>query len=128
MNALWRGIRASAAGEIARTGPETVVRRYRFAPGFIGFSGHFPGNPILPAIVQVCAVVSLAEEEGGKALRLAAVRAAKFLLPIRPDEEVSIRYRRRVDSGEDICDATISVSGKTYATFQLRFAEEESPR
>ncbi len=89
MNALRRGIRASATGDIARTGPETVARRYRFAPDFIGFSGHFPGNPILPAIVQVCAVVSLAEEEEGKPLRLAAVRSAKFLSPIRPGEEVS---------------------------------------
>jgi 3-hydroxyacyl-[acyl-carrier-protein] dehydratase len=128
MNALSRGIRASAAGDIERAGPETVVRSYRFAPGFIGFSGHFPDNPILPAIVQVCAVLSLAEEEGGKALRLSAVRSAKFLSPIRPDEEVSIRCRRRVDSGEDICDATLSVAGKTSATFQLRLAEEETPR
>ena len=128
MNPLRREIRASAAGNIARTGPDTVVRRYRFAPGFIGFSGHFPGNPILPAIVQVCAVVSLAEEESGKALRLAAVRSAKFLSPIRPDEEVSIRNRRRIDSGEDICDATLSVAGKTSAVFQLRLTEEESPR
>jgi len=55
------------------------------------------------------------------------VRSAKFLSPIRPDEEVSIRYRRRVDSGEDICDATLSVAGKTSAAFQLRFAEEEIP-
>ena len=128
MNALRCGIRASATGEIERTAPETVVRCYRFAPGFIGFSGHFPGNPILPAIVQVCAVVSLAEEEGGKALRLAAVRSAKFLSPIRPEEVVSIRYRRRVDSGEDIGDATLSVAGKTTSAFQLRFAEEEIPR
>lgn len=128
MNALLRGIRASAAGDIERTGPETVVRRYRFAPGFIGFSGHFPDNPILPAIVQVCAAVSLAEEEGGKAVRLAAVRSAKFLSPIRPGEEVSIRCRRRVDSGEDIYDATLSVAGKTSAVFQLRLAEEETPR
>ena len=128
MNALRRGIRASAAEDIARTGPETVVRRYRFAPGFIGFSGHFPGNPILPAIVQVCAVVSLAEEERGKALCLAAVRSAKFLSPIRPDEEVSIRYHRRVDSGEDIYDATLSVAGKSSAVFQLRLTEEETPR
>ena len=128
MNALRCGIRASAAGDIERTGPETVVRRYRFASGFIGFSGHFPGNPILPAIVQVCAVVSLAEEEGGKTLRLAAMRSAKFLSPIRPDEEVSIRCRRRVDSGENLCDATLSVAGKTSAAFQLRLTEEETPR
>jgi len=128
LNALRREIRASAAGDLERTGPGTVVRRYRFAPGFPGFSGHFPGNPILPAIVQVCAVVSLAEEEGGKALRLAAVRSAKFLSPIRPDEEVSISFHRRLDSGADICDATLSVAGKTSAAFQLRFAEEETSR
>jgi 3-hydroxyacyl-[acyl-carrier-protein] dehydratase len=128
MNALWREIRSSAAGDIERTGPDTVVRRYRFSPGFIGFSGHFPGNPILPAIVQVCAVVSLAEEDGGKALRLEAVRSAKFLSPIRPGEEVSILCRRRGDSGEEICDATLTVAGKTSAAFQLRWTEEEVPR
>ena len=128
MNALIKGIDASAVEALPGTGKEAGARRYRFAPGFIGFSGHFPGNPILPAIVQVCAVLSLAEEEGGKALRLAAVRSAKFLSPIRPDEEVSIRYRRRVDSGEDICDATLSLAGKTSAAFQLRLTEEETPR
>jgi 3-hydroxyacyl-[acyl-carrier-protein] dehydratase len=128
MNELRKGIDASATEALPGTGKETGARRYRFAPGFIGFSGHFPGNPILPAIVQVRAVVSLAEEEGGKALRLAAVRSAKFLSPIRPDEEVSIRYRRRVDSGMDLCDATLSVAGKTVASFQLELAEGETPR
>ncbi len=128
MDDLRTGIDASATEALVGTGTETVARRYRFSPGFIGFSGHFPGNPILPAIVQIRAVVSLAEEVGGKALRLAAVRSAKFLAPIHPDEDVWIRYRRRVDSGRDICDATLSVAGKTVAAFQLELAEEETPR
>ena len=128
MSALREGIDASKLGALAGTGTETGARRYRFGPGFIGFSSHFPGNPILPAIVQIRAVVSLAEEEGGKTLRLAAVRSAKFLAPIRPDEDVWIRYRRRVDSGLDICDATLSVAGKTVAAFQLELAEGENPR
>jgi 3-hydroxyacyl-[acyl-carrier-protein] dehydratase len=128
MNELRKGIDASATEALTGTGTEKGARRYRFAPGFIGFSGHFPGNPILPAIVQVCAVVSLAEEEGGKALRLAAVRSAKFLSPIRPDEDVWIRYRRRVEPGMHICDATLSVAGKTVAVFQLELAEGETPR
>ena len=128
MNALRMGIDASATEALPGTGKEAGARRYRFAPGFIGFSGHFPGNPILPAIVQIRAVVSLAEEEGGKTLRLAAVRSAKFLAPIRPDEDVWIRVRRRVDSGIDICDATLSVAGKTVAAFQLELAEGETPR
>jgi 3-hydroxyacyl-[acyl-carrier-protein] dehydratase len=128
MNALQKGIDASAMEALPGTGPEAGTRRYRFGPEFIGFSGHFPGNPILPAIVQIRAVVSLAEAEGGKALALAAVRSAKFLAPIRPDEDVWIRYRRRVDSGLDICDATLSVAGKTVAAFQLELAEGETPR
>lgn len=128
MNELRKGIAAASVDDIVVVGPETVTRRYRFAPGFIGFSGHFPGNPVLPAIVQIRAVVSLAEEEGGKTLALAAVRSAKFLAPTRPDEDIWIRYRRHVDSGMDICDATLSVGGKTVAAFQLELAEGETPR
>jgi 3-hydroxyacyl-[acyl-carrier-protein] dehydratase len=128
MNALRKGIDASAMEAPPETGTEAGVRRYRFGPTFIGFSGHFPGNPILPAIAQIRAVMSLAEEEGGKALALAAVRSAKFLAPIRPDEDVWIRVRRRVDSGIDICDATLSVAGKTVAAFQLELAGGETPR
>ncbi|MGE5284249.1 MAG: 3-hydroxyacyl-ACP dehydratase [Actinomycetota bacterium] len=128
MSALRKGIAASALETLAGTGAETGARRYRFGPGFIGFSGHFPGNPILPAIVQIRAAVSLAEEEGGKTLRLAAVRSAKFLAPIRPDEDVWIRVRRGVESGIDICDATLSVAGKTVAAFQLELAEGETRR
>jgi 3-hydroxyacyl-[acyl-carrier-protein] dehydratase len=127
MSELRKGIDASTTEALEGTGTETVARRYRFAPGFIGFSGHFPGNPILPAIAQIRAVVSLAEEEGGRALRLAAVRSAKFLAPIRPDEDVWIRYRRRTDSGVDICDATLSVAGKTVAAFRLELAGKEPP-
>ena len=127
MSALRKGIDASAMEALAGTGTEPGARRYRFGPGFIGFSGHFPGNPILPAIVQIRAVVSLAEEAGGKTLRLAAVRSAKFLAPIRPDEDVWVRVRRRVDSGMDICDATLSVAGKTVAAFQLELAQGETP-
>lgn len=128
MSALREGIDASKLTALAGTGTETGARRYRFGPGFIGFSGHFPGNPILPAIVQIRAVVSLAEAESGKTLRLAAVRSAKFLTPIRPDEDVWIRYRRRVGPGMDICDATLSVAEKTVAAFQLELAEGETPR
>jgi len=114
MNALRRGIRASAAGtsrESDRNGRPPLPLR----PGFIGFSGHFPGNPILPAIVQVCAVVSLAEEEGGKPLRLAAVRSAKFLSRFAP--------ARRYRSGA----VGASNPGKTSATPRSRSREKRPP-
>jgi 3-hydroxyacyl-[acyl-carrier-protein] dehydratase len=128
MSALRNSIDASKREVLAGAGTETGAHRYRFDPGFIGFEGHFPGNPVLPALVQIRAVMSLAEAEGGKTLRLAAVRSAKFLAPIRPGEDVWIRCRRSVDSGIDFCDATLSVAGKTVAAFRLELAEGETLR
>ncbi|HEY5996307.1 MAG TPA: hypothetical protein VIU29_04760 [Candidatus Deferrimicrobiaceae bacterium] len=128
MNALRAGIAASAVDAIAIVGPGTVARRYRFAPGFPGFSGHFPGEPILPAIVQLMTVVSLAGEHAGIPLRMAAVRAAKFLAPIRPDEEITVRCDVKTQDGMRLCDATLTVEGRTAATALLHLADPgESP-
>jgi len=128
MNELRKGIAASAVDDIVVAEPGTVTRRYRFSAGFIGFSGHFPGDPILPAIAQMRTVISLAEEHSGRSLRLAAVESAKFLSPIHPCEEVRVRYRRRTDAGKSLYDATLSVNGKTAAAFLLHLAEEGEPR
>lgn len=128
MNELRKEIAAAAVGDIAVPEPETVIRRYRFPADFIGFSGHFPGDPILPAIVQIGTVVSLAEEHAGRPLRLAAVEFAKFLLPIHPCEEVRVRYTRGADPARRLYDATLSVDGKTAAAFLLHLADEGEPR
>ena len=128
MNELRKGIAAAAVDDIVVAGPETVTRRYRFSAGFIGFSGHFPGDPILPAIAQMRTVVSLAEEHSGRPLRLAAVEFAKFLSPIHPCEEVRVQYRRRTDAGKNLFEATLSVNGKTAAACLLHLADEGDHR
>ncbi|HWS15009.1 MAG TPA: hypothetical protein VN450_02345 [Candidatus Methylomirabilis sp.] len=128
MNELQRGIAAAAVDDIVVAGPETVTRRYRFSADFIGFSGHFPGDPILPAIAQLRTVVSLAEEHSGRPLRLAAVELAKFLSPIHPCEEIQVRYRRRTDAGRSLYDATLSVNGTTAAAFLLHLDDEGEHR
>lgn len=128
MNELRKGIAAASVDDIVVVGPETVARRYRFSADFIGFSGHFPGDPILPAIAQLRTVVSLAEAHSGRPLRLAAVEFAKFLAPIHPREEVRVRYTRTTDAGRSLYDATLSVNGKTAAAFLLHLADEGDPR
>ncbi len=125
MNELKKGIAASAITDMASDGPDTAARDYRFEADFVGFSGHFPGNPILPAIVQIRTVVSLAEEHAGTPLRLVEVRSAKFLSPIPPGKDVTFRFRRTAGAVERLYDATVSVEGKTAATFLLRLADEE---
>ena len=107
--------------------PDMVARRYLFATDFPGFSGHFPGYPILPAIVQLLTVVSLAKEHTGQPLRLASVEEAKFLTPVRPNEELLVQYRIRTIGEKSLYAATLTVADKPAATFLLHLvnAEEE---
>ncbi|NNM85836.1 MAG: hypothetical protein HKL96_08810 [Phycisphaerales bacterium] len=59
---------------------------------FIGFAGHFPGQPIVPGFV----FVMLAEQvfrQAGRVLRVAAVRKARFYQPLLPLQPVRIIMR-----------------------------------
>src|SRR6266567_1912292 len=117
MNELLRGIAASAVDELTTVGPDQVARRYRFSADFAGFAGHFPGYRILPAIVQLQCLACLAGEHTGTPLRLAAVEDAKFLIPIRPDQEILVQYRLRIGAGKSLYDARLIVADKLAATF-----------
>ena len=69
---------------------------FRPGPGFIGFSGHFPGKPVLPAIVQLRMLRILFEEAVGP-IGLPDITSAKFLTPAVPDISLSVRIRRNAE-------------------------------
>lgn len=71
-------------------------KTFRPGPGFIGFRGHFPGRPVLPAIVQLRMLRLLVEEAIGPA-ELLDITSAKFLSPAVPDVLLAVRIRRRAD-------------------------------
>jgi 3-hydroxyacyl-[acyl-carrier-protein] dehydratase len=87
MNNLIDAIKNSAVDK-AISLPDGIKRRYRFSENFIGFSGHFPGYPILPAVVQLITAQSLIEEQKGCELEFDSVQNAKFLHEIKPGEEL----------------------------------------
>ena len=60
MNAMARAVAAALEGAPTADPSGEFSGLYRFSPSFPGFDGHFPGDPILPAFVQVMAAVSLA--------------------------------------------------------------------
>lgn len=55
--------------------------------------GHFPGNPILPGVVLLDQIIGAALDHGQLANAACVVRAAKFLRPVRPGEELTIRLQ-----------------------------------
>jgi 3-hydroxyacyl-[acyl-carrier-protein] dehydratase len=119
MDNLRSAIRESALGPVRETEPGHFIRSYCFAPEFIGFSGHFPGYPILPAFIQVLMVMSMAEEVKGRNLSFSSLEKAKFQNKIFPGQEIEVHFRERLIRGKTALEATLNVVDGQAASFQL---------
>jgi 3-hydroxyacyl-[acyl-carrier-protein] dehydratase len=122
MTELKRAILAAAAGDPSFPEPGTAVRAYRFEAGFLGFSGHFPGFPVLPALVQVLTAVTVAEALLGRPLELATLENAKFHIQIEPGTEVSVYCQERESAERRWVDARVLVPRGLASSFRLTFA------
>ena len=80
-----------------------------FPRNFPAFEGHFPGQPVLPAVVQVAAVRLLAAKHLNTQLAPISLDRAKFKTMVGPDEPVTITISLD-QSGNDV---TISFSIST---------------
>ena len=125
MNKIRKEIISSATSSVEETQPGTIKQRYRFRPDFIGFSGHFPGNPILPAFVQILTALTLTEIYKGRPLKAASVEKAKFRIPLQPDQEIEVACRQLPAGKLTGCDARLTVSEGLAASFRISFFVKE---
>ena len=80
---------------------ESGPLRVCFSPSFPAFSGHFPGFPVLPAVVEVLVGAELLSRKSpGTVLR--SVRRAKFARAITPGTTVTVECRQEgpAEAGE----------------------------
>lgn len=122
MNRMKREIVASATAPARWMEPDRIARTYVFDPEFIGFAGHFPGYPILPAFVQILTAATLAEERIGAPLELSSVKKAKFMQEIRPGQEIVVECRERLIDGASRCEVSIALGDKVASKFVMIFA------
>jgi len=54
-------------------------------------AGHFPGQPVVPAVVLLDAVLAAIRKRA--AFVLQSIPAAKFLQPVFPDERIELRIQ-----------------------------------
>ena len=99
-------------------------------PGtFSGYRGHFPGNPILPGIVQLSFIRRLAERRLGRLLRLEGVRRIKYLRTITPDLPVTLKLELEPGETDGTWAANASFmngEGGRVSAAKLIFAARES--
>ena len=111
MNELRKEIVEAAQGEIEIKGPDKAVRRYCFPSHFAGFSGHFPGYPVLPAFVQVLSALMVIEEWKGRPFRPLSIDKAKF--------QVTIECREYEAKGAPAFEAKLSIAEGLAAVFHI---------
>jgi 3-hydroxyacyl-[acyl-carrier-protein] dehydratase len=99
-------------------------RTYRFPVDFVGFSGHFPGYSIVPAIVQVMAAQHLAESGLAADMRLRGVKNAKFFLQLRPEWEITVQCRLQPREDETCAEVRLRCEQGLAASFTLIFCPE----
>ena len=83
---------------------------------FTAFQGHFPGNPLLPGIVQIEIALFCARKLLNKnSAALKEVKKAKFVKPILPETAV---YAVIAESGE-FFNVTIKDDKETFSQISI---------
>lgn len=99
-----------------------------FAPGFIGFKGHFPGHPVVPGVVLVYAGFLLAEMGIGRKLKLLSLKRAKFLKPVWPSVPIDLSVRISPREGESEIRAKVEIQLRGELTAKYEFGAEPKGR
>jgi 3-hydroxyacyl-[acyl-carrier-protein] dehydratase len=98
---------------------ETGKQSFCFTPDFVGFAGHFPDYPIVPAILQTLMAQLLAEQVMGESLRYMSLERAKFTRQLRPDESIDVSVTCKEKDGQLRCQAQLVVGDESAASFTL---------
>ncbi len=91
--------------------------------------GHFPGRPVVPAVLLLERVAEALRARLGP-LRILGVASAKFLRPVLPGERIEIRIQVETGSARFRClvPGESSATPQLAAQGELRFAVETLTR
>ncbi|BDU71452.1 ApeI family dehydratase [Mesoterricola silvestris] len=84
-------MRFPASARVAPAGPEgSAAFALELDPELLGFQGHFPGNPILPGVVQVDWAIHFAEAAFGPLGAFRGLEHLKFTDIVRPGQALTL--------------------------------------
>lgn len=68
-------------------------------PAHPAMAGHFPGQPIVPGVLILGAVLQAVERELGLGVRVVALPGVKFTAPLAPGQAVTITLAAEAPGG-----------------------------
>jgi 3-hydroxyacyl-[acyl-carrier-protein] dehydratase len=94
-------------------------KAYVFSAAFSGFQGHFPQNPVLPAVIQLMMARESIVEHLGQDLLITKVTRAKFQRIITPDNPVTVIWTLREQEDTFLCKCILETEGNPTSSFTL---------
>jgi 3-hydroxymyristoyl/3-hydroxydecanoyl-(acyl carrier protein) dehydratase len=76
----------------AAAAPPACVALPRIGGEHPAFAGHFPGRPVLPAVVLLAEVLAAVEAQTQVPPRRWRIASAKFLATVSPDEPLTLSH------------------------------------
>jgi 3-hydroxyacyl-[acyl-carrier-protein] dehydratase len=98
---------------------ESFAAEFALPPDFAGFRGHFAGNPVMPGVCIIAAVLLGAETTLGCPLRLARLTASKFYSPVLPNLRVDLEAAISAHETGYQVKARLSAGGRKVAAVTL---------
>lgn len=95
---------------------------YIIPPDFPAFEGHFPDNPLLPAVCQTGLCADALSRRSGKTLEICTVARAKFMRPVLPKAHVQITLIPRPD-GKTLCELADPENGRKFSQIIVQVKE-----
>ncbi|MEN8126655.1 MAG: hypothetical protein ABFR90_02500 [Planctomycetota bacterium] len=118
MNTLVKNIQMCSRQPIRKT-DQGWEKEYIFPQSFLGFQGHFPGKPVLPAVVQIMLFRESIAEELAQPLEIAKITRAKFLKVINADISVKAVWTLKETDEGLLCKCLLESEGERVSSFNL---------
>ena len=111
------------------TSNETEINAtIKLNPNHEVYKGHFPGQAVVPGVIQLQIVKEILENHLDKELFMGSVSQVKYLIPITPEEinelNISISYKNN-EEGNIKTSVLVSFGDAVFTKAKITFSEDK---
>lgn len=101
-----------------------LIATIKLNPNHEVYEGHFPGQPVVPGVIQLQIIKELMEKHVGKELFMGSIKRVKYLAPIIPQSSPELVFKlknEKVGSGNIVSIVSISFNETIFTKARVEF-------